>query len=127
MKKNDNQNENISDDSNSSYSYRHHGNGASAVLLILLGLIFLLNNLDIIPWSIWDNLWRFWPLILILWGLQIMLGRSRLSNFIIPILGLALALFILTILVANINPDFAKWLNMQFPALNTENFRFLIR
>lgn len=45
-------------------------------LLIGLGIIFLLNSLDILPWEIWASLWRFWPVILILIGLEIMLRRT---------------------------------------------------
>jgi hypothetical protein len=45
--------------------------------LIGLGIVFLLNNLDILPWSLWGTLWRFWPVILIIIGLEIILTRSN--------------------------------------------------
>ncbi len=45
-------------------------------ILIGLGIIFLLNSLDIVPWTVWGTLWRFWPVILILVGIQIILGRT---------------------------------------------------
>lgn len=44
--------------------------------LIGLGIVFLLNSLDIVPWSAWATLWRFWPVILILIGIQVILGRT---------------------------------------------------
>ena len=44
-------------------------------ILIGLGIIFLLNSLDLVPWSTWATLWRFWPIILILLGVQVILGR----------------------------------------------------
>lgn len=46
------------------------------VILIALGLVFLLNNLGILPWDIWNVLWRLWPLLLIAIGLDFLLGRD---------------------------------------------------
>ena len=34
-------------------------------ILIILGLIFLLETLDV---EVWDSLARLWPLVLIIWG-----------------------------------------------------------
>lgn len=44
------------------------------LILILLGAVFLLHNLNVLPWGVWDTLWRFWPIILILIGLEILVG-----------------------------------------------------
>lgn len=38
---------------------------AWGIILVVLGAIFLFNNLDI---GIWDFTARLWPLILIVWG-----------------------------------------------------------
>ncbi|MCU0244371.1 MAG: DUF5668 domain-containing protein [Acidobacteria bacterium] len=35
------------------------------VILIAFGLIFLLEQFHI---DVWDAVWRFWPVILIVWG-----------------------------------------------------------
>ncbi|MBP7705825.1 MAG: hypothetical protein KA243_01120 [Candidatus Aminicenantes bacterium] len=35
------------------------------VILIVFGLIFLLEQFHI---DVWDAVWRFWPVILIVWG-----------------------------------------------------------
>lgn len=65
------------------------------LILVALGIIFLLNNFGLLPWNIWLSLWRFWPVLLILIGLEIFFGRSAswktfailfLLIFIIPIL-----------------------------------------
>lgn len=37
------------------------------LILCAVGTLFLLQNLDI---DLWDYVWKFWPLILILWGAQ---------------------------------------------------------
>jgi len=45
-------------------------------ILIFLGAIFLLNNFGILPWDIWTNLWKFWPVILVLIGIEFFLGQA---------------------------------------------------
>ena len=35
------------------------------IILIGLGFIFLFESFDV---DVWDALWRFWPVILIIWG-----------------------------------------------------------
>jgi len=34
-------------------------------ILIVIGVVFLLEQFDI---DAWDTLWRLWPLILVVWG-----------------------------------------------------------
>lgn len=69
-------------------------------LLIILGAIFLLNNFGVLPWSIWTNLWKFWPVILILIGIEYLIGQSvSLRTTII----LILLIFLIPVIVA-INP-----------------------
>jgi hypothetical protein len=46
------------------------------ILLICLGSIFLLNNLGIVSWDVWMTIVRLWPLLLIVVGLDILLGRK---------------------------------------------------
>ena len=58
------------------------GNIVPAFILIFLGIVFLANNLGLIPWYIWGELWRFWPLFLILLGVQYLLGRSVIAKVI---------------------------------------------
>lgn len=42
---------------------------AGPVVLIVLGIFFLLRSLGMIPWYNWGRLFaRYWPLLLILWG-----------------------------------------------------------
>jgi len=59
-------------------------------ILIGLGIIFLLNTLDILPWSVWGSLWRFWPIILILIGIEILLGRTGAGWGVSLLISLAL-------------------------------------
>jgi hypothetical protein len=44
-------------------------------ILIALGIIFLLSNLGLLTWNIWEMLWRLWPLWLVAAGLDLLIGR----------------------------------------------------
>ena len=59
------------------HTRRHSVPIVGPVLLIGAGALFLLNNLDILPWSVWGALWRLWPLVLIAIGLDMLLGRRN--------------------------------------------------
>lgn len=54
---------------------RRRGGIIIPTLLILLGVAFLLANLGLLPEGWWRGLWRLWPLLLVLIGLEILFGR----------------------------------------------------
>ena len=45
------------------------------VILIGLGVVFLLNNMGVLAWSVWEVIFRLWPILLIALGLEIILSR----------------------------------------------------
>lgn len=45
------------------------------VVLIFIGMLFILQNLHVIHFD-WLNLWRLWPVILVLWGVSILPANS---------------------------------------------------
>ena len=84
-----------------------------AVFLITIGLLFLLNSLNYLPWSIWYNLVPYWPVLIIFVGIDAILGKSSLGNLISNIINSAIFLIII-IKVIGLNLPF---LNIQFPGL----------
>src|SRR5659263_17069 len=42
------------------------------LLLIMVGFILLFNKIGVIHWGSWGTLWHYWPVILILWGIEIL-------------------------------------------------------
>lgn len=68
------------------------------VLLICLGLLFLLNTFGYLNWNTWRILFRFWPLILIVGGLNILLRNTRIW-WLVPIL--VILIFISLIMLSN--------------------------
>lgn len=65
-----------------------------ALFLIFLGIVFLLNTTGVLSWDIWLYILNYWPVLLILTGLKMILGDSRLSRIIIFILSLSVFLWI---------------------------------
>jgi hypothetical protein len=71
--------------------YRRRTSLIGPLILITIGVLFLLANLGILPLAFWEIAARFWPLILILVGLEIIIGRrSMVGALIVVVLWLAL-------------------------------------
>jgi hypothetical protein len=47
------------------------------LILIFLGGVFLLQNLGVLPANAWLGLWRLWPLVLVLIGVELLLSQHR--------------------------------------------------
>ena len=58
------------------------------IFLLFIGTVFLLQTLDILPWGLWRTLWRFWPVLIIVTGLGILLRRHNL--WLVSLLVLAI-------------------------------------
>lgn len=74
------------------------GSVAGALILIVLGFLWLLNNLGYLPPGFWYNIWRFWPVILIIVGLDLAL-RGFSNWFALPVLLLAVVAIVGAILL----------------------------
>ncbi len=53
---------------------RRSGFPVVATVLVIVGIVLLLNNFGYLNWSVWGSLWRFWPIILVLIGINLVLG-----------------------------------------------------
>jgi hypothetical protein len=70
------------------------------VILITIGLVILLNNLDMLHVNLLE-LWRLWPVLIILIGLEILLGRrSAVGSLIVLVLTIAVIASVILLLVA---------------------------
>lgn len=95
-----------------------------AIILISFGLIFLLNNFGILPWEFWNVIWRFWPLLLVLLGLQAVIGKSRWANLAVTITGLCFVIIILIVSATSVNLQFNQWMQNQIPWWPSTNLAF---
>ena len=67
------------------------------IILLFLGIVLLLQTFDVLPWGLWGTLWRFWPALIIIVGLRIVLHRCNawlVSLLLLAILGACLGLAI---------------------------------
>lgn len=67
---------------------QRRGSIIGPLILITIGVLFLLANFGYLSSSFWLILVQFWPLILILAGLEILLARSRGGQLIVLVVGL---------------------------------------
>ncbi len=84
----------------SNFEKNTKGFSFTAIFLIFLGIVFLLNNFGILSWNLWQNLWKFWPILLILFGTEIILGR----NFTPRGLGFLIVLIFIVPVILILNP-----------------------
>lgn len=61
------------------------------VVLIFVGVLFILQNLHVIHFD-WLNLWRLWPVVLVLWGVSILPANSWIK-LILTLLILGASIF----------------------------------
>ena len=83
-------------------SYRRpYPNLVWPVILVTAGILLLLSNMGLLDVE-WWNLWRLWPVALILGGLELMLGRrSALGNIIVLLVTLAVIGGIVLLLIVS--------------------------
>ncbi|MFC2017501.1 LiaI-LiaF-like domain-containing protein [Chloroflexota bacterium] len=67
------------------------------IFLLFLGIVFLLQTLEVLPWGLWGTLWRFWPALIIIIGLGILLRGYNIwlvSLLVLAIFGACLGIAI---------------------------------
>lgn len=93
---------------------RHHDGGYFfGVILILIGVFLIFNSLGYISWNVWNYVWPFWPLLLVIWGIQIILGRNQFSRFIVGVITLIALGLVLLFGVTRVNPAYKNNLTPQ--------------
>src|SRR5438132_569187 len=70
------------------------------LILVLLGTVFLLDNYNVIDFH-WASLWRFWPVFLIMGGVNLVFANNRTPwataiKIAVVLLGFALIVFVPT-------------------------------
>ncbi|MFA6393700.1 MAG: DUF5668 domain-containing protein [Patescibacteria group bacterium] len=71
------------------------GDPGVGVAILFAGIILLLNTLGVIPWEIWNYIWVFWPALLILAGIKILLGHAPGAGALLFLASLAVYGFII--------------------------------
>ena len=58
-----------------------------------------MSNFGLLSTNVWDDLWRFWPLILVIMGIDLISGRSAMGQFIAFLITLCLFGFVVLYLL----------------------------
>ncbi|MEA1940552.1 MAG: DUF5668 domain-containing protein [Candidatus Caldatribacteriota bacterium] len=62
------------------------GNWLFGLILLLIGVIFIVENFT--DMEVWDKLWKFWPVILLIWGIkEIFQNKSVFFGIILIAIG----------------------------------------
>ncbi|MBE0524217.1 MAG: pentapeptide repeat-containing protein [Methanosarcinales archaeon] len=69
------------------------------LVLVIIGLFLLFNNIGMLPLGFWGTVWRFWPVILILIGLDILAthSESRKTYILFILLGTVIVIGVIAI------------------------------
>jgi len=102
------------------YERRRRRGGLGALFIIVIGVILLLSNLGYLPPYFWGQIWKLWPLLIVLWGIRLMLGRSRTADTTILIIATIIIIILILITSSAYNPAVYNFINHYFPWLNTQ-------
>ncbi len=108
---------------------KHQRGIFGGILLIGIGIVLLLNNFGLLSWNIWSVLWRFWPLILIMGGLETLFGRNMVAEIILELIIFLFIAYIVIISVATNNSSFRLWIekHIKWLPLNQQFFYHPVR
>lgn len=86
-------------------------------IFIFVGGVFLLNSLNVltVSWSFFGNLFRFWPIILVLIGLNILIGKSSLGRYIGTIISVIIVGLVLIFTLFFSTPQLTNFFNDKIP------------
>lgn len=60
------------------------------VLLVFAGLMLLYTSLGGLPWSAWGEVWKFWPVLVVLAGTHIIVGNTWWGRIVLLPLSIVL-------------------------------------
>jgi hypothetical protein len=74
---------------------------AGPIVLILIGLAFLLRNLHLVNWEFWEWFGKWWPALLILWGVIKLVEYQQAKSVGAPAPGIGAGGVVLIIILAS--------------------------
>jgi len=89
--------------------YSREGGILWGAFLIFAGILLFLNTLELLPWEVWNEIWKFWPILLILAGLKIVLGKNIISNFFTMLMSFIFFGSLLLYILFKHTPQFVDW------------------
>lgn len=100
-------------------SYSDAGSGVWGVFLIFVGLIILANVLGLLTWGFWENIWQFWPVLLVLLGIHILLGNNFFSRIVLTLAAIAIFGLITIWGLKQVNSDLLRYIPQDLQNLTS--------
>lgn len=101
-----------------------HGSGIFGLLLLFMGVTLLLTNVGLVSMDFWQFVIPFWPVLLILLGVKIILGRNWFSSIVIFILTFAFLSFLFIYGLIKVNSSIIEYFPLTPETLNSINNNF---
>ena len=77
------------------HDHHHEGGLFFGMILFFAGVVGLLYTMGLVSHAFWHAILPFWPILLILWGASIILGRHWFARFILFLFALAFMIVII--------------------------------
>ncbi len=84
---------------------RRRGSLFFPLMLVFLGIMFLLINLGVLDSSVWSNLWRYWPVLLIVLGIDALFQRPSPGSAIASAIGTVVTIAVVFVLISWFAPE----------------------
>lgn len=96
------------DVSNNIKGYQSPGDIVWGMTLVFAGVVLFLNTTNTLPWEAWQTIFSFWPLLLILIGINILLGNGFVARIVVFLLTLTLFFSVFTVVYENVDKNFTE-------------------
>jgi hypothetical protein len=73
----------------------HRGGSFFGLIILFIGVVTLLYTMGLVSRDFWHAIAPFWPILLILWGASIMLGRHWFSRLVLFVLAIGFLLAVI--------------------------------
>lgn len=90
--------------------------GIGGLVVLLIGIVLLSNTTGFLSWNVWNVLWRFWPLFIVLAGLQMLDVSPKVKN----IVAIVIAIIVIGIVLTTVRETRQKTQDNE--ELNPESF-----
>jgi uncharacterized membrane protein len=90
--------------------------GFGGLIVLLIGIVLLSNTTGFLSWNVWNLLWRFWPLFIVIAGLQMLDVSPKVKN----IIAVVIVIIVIGIIVTTMRVTTPKIQDNE--ELNPESF-----
>lgn len=82
------------------------GSGIWGSIFISAGILFILTTMGGLSFRVWEVIWKYWPLILVLIGVNIVLGNNIFSKIVITLFSFFVFGMIILLTINEVQPSY---------------------